>query len=392
MATILSGLVDTEDVLSNERVVDMSERIGKLQPDTTQFTTMLQKIGSKKATREVIDWLEDEYMPRVSGLAASATSATTSLTVTTGEGAYFRAGDVARITVSGEAVKVTSVSTDTLTVTRSWGDVAAATAASGTANLVIVGNVSAQGATSGTAKVVKRVRGYNYTGIQRNPFSFTRTQTQINLYTGGEPDYELAKKAVEHKRSIEATLFFGARDFNTGGSEPIGSCGGAQEYISTNITNAGGALTPAEMDTFLEGPFGVGSTNKVIFCSPRAGTVLSQMYRGIWQPERGGQQKYGVKVDAWLESTYAGWSVPIFVKREWQDQAKTAAGDYGTWLFIIDMDSVRLRELQPVILRRNIQAPDADRVTHEYLCEFSLEFQHQKHHGILKNITSYSAT
>ena len=40
-------------------------------------------------------------------------------------------------------------------------------------DLVIIGNVSAQGATLGVRKVTKRVAQYNYTQIFRHPFGFT---------------------------------------------------------------------------------------------------------------------------------------------------------------------------------------------------------------------------
>ena len=39
--TLNTGLVATNDPLANELKVDMRERIAMLEPDTTQFTTML---------------------------------------------------------------------------------------------------------------------------------------------------------------------------------------------------------------------------------------------------------------------------------------------------------------------------------------------------------------
>src|SRR5579863_5864723 len=136
-----------------------------LDPDESQFTTMLMMLGSSPAVREQINWLEDQLFPRLSSLAASATSATTTITVTTGQGAYFRAKDIVRIAVSGEAFSVTSIATDTLTVVRGLGGVVAATAASGS-DLLIVGNAATQGATLGTRHITKKVLGYNYTQIQ----------------------------------------------------------------------------------------------------------------------------------------------------------------------------------------------------------------------------------
>ena len=66
-----------------------------------------------------------------------------------------------RVGTTGEALEVDTVSGDGFVVTRSIGTVAAATAA-GSANLVIIGNASAQGATLGTRKQTKRVAQFNY--------------------------------------------------------------------------------------------------------------------------------------------------------------------------------------------------------------------------------------
>lgn len=141
----------------------MQNKFRLLDQDEGQFMTILNKLPSQAAVRERVNWLEDQYFPNLSALAASATSAQTTLVVTTGQGDYFRAGDLARLGNSGEVVEVVSVSTDTLTVDRSVGSVAAATAETGT-QLLIIGNVSAQGADYGTLKVQVRTLGYNWCG------------------------------------------------------------------------------------------------------------------------------------------------------------------------------------------------------------------------------------
>ena len=382
---INSGLVDDSDILSNERVIDMSEIVGQLENDMTQFTTALMKVRSKPATSTKVEWLEDRLFPRKSALAASATSAATTVDVTSGEGAYFNAGDLVRIATTGEAVEVTSVSTDTLTVTRSVGSVAAASAASG-GDLVIIGNASLQGATAPTAKVTERTAVYNYTQIFRLSYSFTRSLTQSNLYTGGEPNYERKKKGVEHKRQIESSLFFGARDLDTGGSEPQGFMGGLVEYISTNIHDPSGTMTSTELDTYLQTDFQYGSTNKVIFCAPIVARVISTYARDNWTRATPQNSIWGVKVDGLVSGAY-GYEVPIFVKREWGDLATTSS-QYGSWFFVVDMDKVRLRPLQNTVLLRNRQANDADRVTEEYLTETSFEIHNESAHALGKNVTA----
>lgn len=395
MTTVKTGLFHTSSELSNRLVVDMSEKMRLLQPDEQQFRVALSQIAQKPATAVTIDWLEDEYVPRVSALAASAASADTALTVTSGDGnTVFRTGDIVRIMETGEGFLVTATSANSIGGTRSWGGAAAASATS-VAKLVIVGNASAQGASSGTSQIVQKVLGYNYVQDQRNPLYFSDFETASNLYGGREPGVEVAKKMVEHGRALENSFFWGARDANTAASPgPLGSSGGALEYISTNITTANTAgLSPTAFDTFLEGPYGYGSKNKALFCAPRVGTVLSQMLRSAWQPVTVGEKKYGAFVNGYISGTY-GWTIPVFVKREWADFDKTGT-NYGTYAFLIDMEYVRLRFLQDIgttRLRREIQEPSSTSIVHEVRSCFSLEFSHEKVHGILKGVTAYAAT
>ena len=54
--TINSGLVDTADPLSNELKIDMREKIADLDPDTSQFTTMLMKLPSERANSFKVEY------------------------------------------------------------------------------------------------------------------------------------------------------------------------------------------------------------------------------------------------------------------------------------------------------------------------------------------------
>lgn len=159
--TILKGNVTTADPLSDEQVVDMRNEFYELDPDDSQFTTLLVKLGTRQAVREKIEWLEDQLRPRLSALAASAASTDTTISVTTGQGQYFAADDIVRNLLTGEMMHVTSLTTDTLTVERGIGGVTAASSASASANLLIVGSAYKQGASYGTSRIVKRVLGYS---------------------------------------------------------------------------------------------------------------------------------------------------------------------------------------------------------------------------------------
>jgi len=383
---VATGLVDTTVPLSNENVVDMDNQIKMLDPDESQFTTMLMQLGSNQAVREQINWLEDQLFPRLSATTGAITNVATSITVTTGQGAYFRPRDIVRVALTGEAFRVDSIAGDVLTVTRGIGLIIG-TAAAGISDLLIVSNAAPQGATLGVRHITKKVLGYNYTQIQRDPFGFTGTESVIEVYGGPAPMQEEVKKLVEHKRAIEQTLFWGARSFTTAAPNSIGYCGGAVEFIATNVHNPAGALTHVLFDTYLQADLAHGSKNKVLFASPLVARAISGFLKSAWNPPSVDDRKFGAKVDGYISGAY-GWSIPVVVKREWNDFSATGS-QYGSWAFLIDMDYVQLRPLRNrnTQLLRNRQANDADEVTHEYRTEFSLQFAQESCHAVIKGVT-----
>ena len=70
-----AGLVSTEGVLAEQKVLDMDPVIKMLDLDTDQFTTMLDDLGTKTTAREKVNWLEDEYAPKMVRISAGIASA-----------------------------------------------------------------------------------------------------------------------------------------------------------------------------------------------------------------------------------------------------------------------------------------------------------------------------
>jgi hypothetical protein len=392
MPTVLAGAVDTSTILAAEKPVSMDEEIKNLEPELTQFTTMLMKLSSKEVGRERIDWLEDQLMPRLVTLAASATSAATTLTLSTGESATINVNDLLRNQLTGEMTRVTAISAtgDIVTVTRAIGGVAAASSVSG-AQQLIVGNAYEQGATTGSSKVVQRTNQYNYSQIFRHSLSFTNTQGKIDLYGGRYEVKEQAKKLVEHKRAIEYALFWGARSSTAGTTHPIQTMGGAVEYISTNTDNeSGSTLTASEFDLQLINMLQF-CKDPVLFASPVVAYNISQFAATAYRTNNTGSQKYGVKIDAFVSGAY-GFEVPVVVKRDWNDfnvPTGAATWGYGGWAFLIDMSRVSLKPLRDrsTKLYPNRQNPGEDIQTQEFLTETSFQFEVEKAHGYFKGIS-----
>jgi hypothetical protein len=382
---VATGMVDDSDILANEKRIDMDDVIPFLDPDVSQFTTMLQRVKSQKARATKVEWMEDELFPRLSSNTGGATNVATTFTVAVGEGAFFRSGDIVRVSRTGEALRIVTMSGDTVSVCiRGIGSTAAAAITAGD-QLVIVGNASAQGAGLGTRKITKRVPQYNYQQIQRNPYGFTNSLIETDLYTEGEPEHERSKKAIEHKRALEQLLFFGARAIDVTGTEPIGYSGGLVEYITTNVKNPAGALTSTLLDTYFRDFLAHGSQNKVMFCAPVVAQAISGFLLNAWKPASVSDRLWGAKVDGYISGVY-GWEVPVVVKRDWNDFSTTST-QYGSYAFVVDMDYVKMRPLRNTRLLRGRQANDADSYDEELLTEFSFELQHERCHGVIKGVT-----
>ena len=383
-----TGVVDTEARLSSEKEVDMDPSIGLKETDNAQFMTILKKLPSVDATQVEVRWLEDRLFPNRTTLASGSITATgqTVIDFAAGTGAYARVGDILYVEETSEKLEVVGVTTDALTVTRSIGAVAAATANSGT-GIVIVGNASAQGADTGTLKSTDRVLGYNYTQIFRHPFGFTGTDAEIKLYGADDPEREAAKKRVEHKRAMESAIWVGGRAF-AAGPPPKGHMGGIQEYLSTNVFSNFGAMGLTAFDLRLQQILQDGDQNKVIFAAPTPARAMSHLFLSNWQAADNDDVLFGAKVSAWLNGAY-GERLPVIVKREWGAMG-TAGYGLGGAIFVLDLGNVKRRPManRDTRLLPNRQGNGEDQVVFDYLTEMSFELKNESTHGAFFGVTA----
>jgi len=393
MAEVAVGTnVSTEEFVADEKVIDMDPTMRKLDPDQTQFTTMTSRVGSRVATREKINWLEEQYVLDVFSMTAyTAGAATITLTNATPDGNAIKPNDVIRNMRTGGVCTVASIAAGVITV-GTW-IVAGANGLAGD-KFLYVGSAYPQGANIGTPKYSQRVLGYNYTQIFREPWSFVGTATAIELYGGGEPAKEAARKGVEYKRQIEHNGFFGARFFNNTGTfaspaDPQGGAGGLIQFITTNVQAVGGELTSDFLDLFMATVLAKGSSDKVIFTGTVGAYYISRFHRSgqgaFWKPTR--ENVHGVKVDGFISGVF-GYEIPVVVKKEWANYPSGANGYNGN-LFVIDMTNVDRRPLRDrdTKLLTNRQGPGEDRVAAEYMGEMSWEVAQEKTHGLLTGIS-----
>ncbi len=385
---IVKGVVSTTEFLPDQLRIEMDEEMKALDADESQYSTLIMNTNSSETRREKFNWLEKDIFPRLVTTTAYLIG-DTSITLSAGQGANVRIGDVLRNMARGDAMWVTNVVGDVLTVVRNVG---VKTAVAGTAGdtMLIMSNAAAQGADFGQTAIVLPTTTYNYTQIFRHGYSFSRTATKAMNYTGREPASESDDKALEHKRAIEYSGFWGARDQKTDptSGEPTGFTGGLVEFITTNKTDVAGALTVDVVDNFLTQVLRKSGRNATIYASPLAAAQMSKFNRGgqgtAWRASR--ENVAGLKVDAFMSGVF-GYEIPIVVKKDWYD-FPTTLKQYGGWLFVVDNDAIGWKFLtdSSTALLTNRQHPGADRVSEEWLTEGGWQVQTEAHHGILYGI------
>jgi len=362
----------------------MSKAVAMLSPETEQFYTMLSNLPSEPARSFKVEWLEDRLRPRLTALAASCTSADTNLTLTAGEGSYWVSGDILRNAVTREAYLVTATAASAVTVTRVIDGGTAASSASGV-ELVWVGNMNSQGATSPTRLITQKTSNYNYTGIFRTAYGFTETTIATEWYSGDQLLYERAKKLVEHKALLEHAAFFGPRYYSSTG--PKHHPGGLLHYISTNISDAGGTFDKGELQDYLRTGLLYGyKGRKALFAAPIVTQVLGEFLQDNWIMTGTDETYFGAKVDGVISSAYGGAQIPVFVKREWGAYS-TASTQFGGYAFLVDLENVKRRPLRDTKLAPNRQANDEDSVAEEYITETSFEIKREETHSIWRGVT-----
>jgi hypothetical protein len=368
---------DNFNVLSNRRVIDMSKNIALLEPSATPLTVLLKNIASETAYNPKFEWLEYAPAPVSDAVNNGAGYADNATSIVVDNGAYFSVNDIVKVPRTGEVMRVTAVSTNTLTVTRAYGETTAAALVDNDP-LLIIGNASAEGASARDYKNNDATNAYNFTEIFKTTVELSGTLDASQLYGGKDRNFQRKVKGIEHMLQIERSFLFGERKEDT--TNKIRTTRGLLGFLTENIVDAGGTLTEAEFESFCEAVFRYGSNKKLLLASPKVISVINQFASGKLQMVPT-DKTYGIAVTKYLSAH----GELMLVKHNLLEGTV-----YGGYAIAIDPENVKYRYLQgrDTTLRTDIQAPDVDGFKDEYLTEAGLQLMLPKTHGVLKGVTA----
>ena len=377
--SIATTAVGNGNIEAKRLVVDMSSTIGFLQPSANPLVVLTKKLNTKSCSNPKYEWMDNNSDVRWSAAAAGALLNATEIVVTTGDGKNFTAGDLIKFVKTGEVIQVTSVATDTLTVVRNIGALAATAAAITTADkFLIIGNASMQGSGAPAENIVGVTPFYNYTQIFKTPFSVTNTLNASTVY-GMKELARLRKMAgIRHAKSMEYAFLFGAKSINTGGAQPLTTTEGIISTLTgcaNNLTKTYVAAVTKDLLTFCEKLFTNGSSERTCFCSP---DVLSWFADNANQKlnfmQSSNDKTFGLNITKYMTPHGVLNLIlhPLLVS------------GYAGYLVALDLEDLYFRPLQgrDTQLKTNIQAPDEDGERDMYITEAGVQIDMVLKHGI----------
>jgi hypothetical protein len=302
------------------------------------------------------------------------------------DGSKFRAGHVIQDVSTGEQMRVTGVSTNTLTVTRGWGTTSADTLSNNDV-IVILGSAHAEGSSLPTAITTQAAKVVNYTQIFREPFDVTNTADATEIYAGPSDLAILRREHLQlHMKDIERAFFFGEKKEDVSGAQPIRATGGARGFITTNVTTEA-SLTEAEFEGWISDVFANGGDKKMGFLSPLIASAVNSWAVGKLQmfPR---DKTYGIAVSNYL-SIHGELN---FVVEKLFNENTT----YNGYAFAFDMQNLAYRYLsgngknRDTSLLKNRQTAGDDKTIEEYLSEIGFQLAVENRHGFLKGVTAYT--
>jgi hypothetical protein len=378
-APSITGARGTGNTNQTNRRPDIRSTILEYQPETTPFVVLLDKVPNESTSNPEFKWFEEDLEPRFDTTSGAITNVATTVAVT--NGTYWAQHDLGYVPRTNETFRVVSVAGGNLTVVRGVGQGGTGVAMNSGEELLITGSAQPEGDTSKPARSGSPTAVTSYTQIFREPWELTETwRNSTTFTTPGDEQRQARMKGIEHRKEQEYAFLVNHPSEDLTGSQPRRTAGGARHYITTNVTDVGGAMTEAEFWAALRPIFRYGSREKVILGGSLPISLINQFAANKVQV-RQGETTYGLSVQQYI-TPFGTANILVDYLLE--------GTTLGSEMIVLDMQYLRRRYLQnrDTHVKTNIQAPDADTYKAELVTEAGIEFGNQLAHGRITNATS----
>jgi hypothetical protein len=333
-------------------------------------TPLLNLLGFAEAvTQTSHSWFEDEMVNDETKVNGAKLVGDTSVVVV--DGSIFRANDV--IKIGEELLKVTAVSTNTLTVVRAYAGTTAAAIAD-QAKVEFQFSEGVEGADARNARYKSRAQKSNKTQIFDDTIQLSGTAQAVTQYGISDLyEYEKQKKQLELALQLEKALINGVAYENGN----VRQMAGVRSFIQTNVADASNAAVTANLlndslqGIYEKGGFASGGNFKIMVPAKqkRAISAIDNNKLYITQAEN----SRGQVVDQFV-SDFGQFEIVLNNNLDAKE------------LLIVDTNRMAIRPLVGRDFFHKYMGDQGDYVTGTLVGEYTLEFKQEKAHARIKNL------
>jgi hypothetical protein len=368
-------------------------------PNINPVTLISSKVKTRSVGNPVYKVMHDKRLPRFDNVNNGAGYNTTATSIVVDDGTKFAALNIVKNTRTGEQFKVSSVSTNTLTVVRGYDTVGAGTGVTmlDDDELLIISITPTERAAPGTALVTDPTTITNY--IQRFSRVTDISWLRKNADEYGKPELQRIKEhaTFDLKRDIELAFKFGKPLADIGDSSPLDSAVldtqyqtfGLQyaidTYASANAYDAGGVLTQTQLWQYVQPLYENmpdDATNMgmeiMALCSASAFRVFASW--GLPHVEISQKDKeFGLALNS--------YQTPVGKLTLVQDYSLSGT-EYGNWMFLINPSDLGYVYHQGLDIQLNTDAEDdgTHRDKDELFGYIGFECGRPELHAYIKNV------
>ena len=381
---------DVNILPDNSRLrVAYDHKIDYLNVEKTMLFHAMSKIKKVSTDRMEFFWQTQERKKdfvTLAGTAVWSASTNGTFTVSAADKFLFAEGDIIMFPTVDITQNIYVNSVDQAT-----GIVTAQTQEGGTITIadtnvcVLIGNSFESGSGVGTIKSEQPTPDSNYIQIMQTPIGVTKTAQHLAYTSGPELDKQRFEAGVDHGFKIEKSLFFGRKGRKSSGlMDGVYEqwwMGGLNEKITTNVTDASGALTQEEFSDWLISATKYSKT-PFIFSSELIYEALTTWAQTKLEIQSQSENSLGMSITKYM--TPYGDSVMLKPHRE------LLINELNEFAFCVDMSDVEYRYLNGLDthVESDVQLPGVKQKIDEFRTWFSMKVGNERRHGILNGVTS----
>ncbi len=381
----VNGFRLTTTVLGEQLAIEMGDQIDLLEPSAQPLAVFTRKAGKSATVAPKYSWLTDKSRARFTAINNGAGYSNSATSIDVDSAASIASFDTILNTRTGELMRVTNVSSNTLTVVRGVGNGGTGVAMLDNDEILIVASAQPENDRAKAPRSNNPQKISNCTQIFREPFAESGTMSATgNQVNPLDWNLQARKSGIEHAKDIEYALLLGRKDFATVSGAELRTTGGIVQQIVTNQTDAGGTLTEDEWNAFLFTAMRYNSAKKALLLASGAVVMALNKFPASKQITRNDEKTYGMDVTQWQSpfGTVASVYHPLL-----------EGSKYGGYALCIDLDQVGYRYLAANGVSRdtkvfpNRQENDRDGRMSEYLTECGGEWGNEVRHALLTGVT-----